>query len=206
MRWCTAVVVVLLVALSPTASATVGNDDYPYRDAPVDRGDAWGFLTRECTSFAAWRVQHDLGVLDFGNHYRGGRFGDARDWAANARRIGLVVDGTPTKNAIAVFAPGVEGAGGYGHVAMVLSVGDDGTATVEDYNYQNTWNDYRPYRYSQHTVTVRRVSFIHFAQADRSVPIRGNGAVENTTSTATSKYSAIFNARNRLGLYSPRSR
>jgi surface antigen len=205
MRWCTALAAALLVALSPPASATLGNDDYPYRDAAVDRTDPWGFLTRECTSFVAWRVQHDLGVRDFGNHYRGGRFGDARDWAANARRIGLWVDETPAKQTIAVFAPGVEGAGGYGHVAMVLSVGA-GTVTVEDYNYQDAWNDDRPYRYSQHTVAVRRLSFIHVAQADRSVPIRGNGAVENTTSTATSKYSAILNARKRLGLYSPRSR
>lgn len=38
------------------------------------------------------------------------------------------------------------------------------------------------------------------------LPIRGNGEVENTTSTSTSKHCAIFNARNRLGLYSPRSR
>ena len=31
--------------------------------------------------------------------------------------------------------------------------------------------------------------------ADRSAPMRGKGAVEKTTSTATSKYSAIFSAR-----------
>src|SRR6266508_3843391 len=43
--------------------------------------------------------------------------------------------------------------------------------------------------------------------ADRSVlPIRGKGVVEKTTSTGTSKYSAIRKARYRLGLYSPRSR
>src|SRR5690625_76811 len=35
---------------------------------------------------------------------------------------------------------------------------------------------------------------------------RGNGAVENTISMGTSKYSAIFSAKYRLGLYSPRSR
>src|SRR4051812_13422978 len=194
MRWCTALVVVLFLALTPTASATVGNDDYPYRDAAVDRDDPWGFLTRECTSFVAWRVRNDLGVRDFGNHYRGGRFSDARNWADNARRIGLTVDSTPTGGAVAVFPPGVAGAGRYGHVAMVLSVGAD-TVTVEDYNYLTAWNHKRPYRYGQHTVAVRRLSFIHFAQADRSVPMRGNGAVENTTSTATSKYSAILNAR-----------
>src|SRR6266498_2713302 len=45
------------------------------------------------------------------------------------------------------------------------------------------------------------------AYAERSVlPIRGKGVVEKTTSTGTSKYSAIRNARYRLGLYSPRSR
>lgn len=39
-----------------------------------------------------------------------------------------------------------------------------------------------------------------------SLPSRGNGSVENTTSTGTSKYAAIRSARNRLGAYSPRSR
>ena len=43
--------------------------------------------------------------------------------------------------------------------------------------------------------------------AERSpLPMRGNGAVEKITSTGTSKYSAIFSARYRLGLYSPLSR
>jgi surface antigen len=161
MRWCAAVALVVLGLLTPTAaSATMGVDDYPYRAVGVDQDDAWGFLTRECTSFVAWRVWHDLGVRDFGNHYGGGRFGDARNWAANARHIGLTVDAQPTRGSIAVFAPGVAGAGGYGHVAIVLTVGD-GTVTVEDYNFQDEWNDERPYRYSQHVVPSHHLVFIH---------------------------------------------
>ncbi|TCO52370.1 CHAP domain-containing protein [Actinocrispum wychmicini] len=162
MRWLAVVSVVLLgLVTGGTAAATFGTDDYPYRAAAVDRGDAWGFLTRECTSFVAWRVHVDLGVTDFTNHYRGGHFGDARNWAANARRIGLRVDSTPTKGAVAVFPPGVAGAGGYGHVAIVLS-STQNTVTVEDYNFEDDWNNYRPYRYGQHTEPARSLSFVHF--------------------------------------------
>ena len=37
-------------------------------------------------------------------------------------------------------------------------------------------------------------------------PIRGNGSIEKTASSGTSKYAAIRRARYRLGRYSPRSR
>jgi hypothetical protein len=34
------------------------NDDYAHSGGPVDAKDPWGFLTRECTSLAAWRLIH----------------------------------------------------------------------------------------------------------------------------------------------------
>lgn len=43
-------------------------------------------------------------------------------WAVNARKHGLPVGSTPRVGATIVFAPGVQGAGGLGHVAHVIAV------------------------------------------------------------------------------------
>jgi len=48
--------------------------------------------------------------------------GDARYWAANASANRWHVDGTPRIGSVAVFQPGVAGAGAYGHVAWVTEV------------------------------------------------------------------------------------
>jgi surface antigen len=138
-----------------------GTDDYPYAGSTVDVSDGWGFLTRECTSFVAWRIRHNLKISDFSNGWRGGWFGDAGNWAANARNLGLVVDNTPAVNTVAVIPPGVDGAGKAGHVAFVLGVGN-GTVTVEDYNYADPQDGMQYYVYSQHTIDTPGVSFIHF--------------------------------------------
>lgn len=163
-----AVVIVVLGLFTAGTAAALGSDDYPYGTAGIDQPDPWNFLTRECTSFVAWRLRNDLGVGDFTNGYRGGWFGNAENWAANARSIGLPVDGSPARGTVAVFPPGVDGAGGLGHVAVVLSVGN-GTVTVEDYNYEDSWNGFQPYRYSQHTVNTSGLSFIHFGGTSGNV-------------------------------------
>ena len=48
--------------------------------------------------------------------------------------------------------------------------------------------------WAEKTPGAKRRSFVEERQADRS-PIRGKGVVEKTTSTDTSKYSAIRSAR-----------
>jgi hypothetical protein len=61
-------------------------------------------------------------------------------------------------------------------------------------------------RYNQYQV-ANAARYSAFLRApEEASPIRGNGRSENTVSTGTSKYSAIRNARYRLGRYSPRSR
>jgi surface antigen len=150
-----------VLAASP-AQATTGVNDYPFASSTPDQADGWGFLTRECTSFAAWRIRHDLGISDFTNGWHGGWFGNASNWAANARSLGIPVNGTPTAGSIAQFPPGVDGAGGNGHVAFVLSVGN-GTVTVEDYNYADSYDGDTYYNYSQHTVNTSGLNFIHFS-------------------------------------------
>lgn len=138
-----------------------GTDDYPFAGSSIDVNDGWGFLTRECTSFVAWRIRHNLKISDFSNGWRGGWFGDAGNWAANARNLGLVVNNVPAVDTVAVLPGGVDGAGSAGHVAFVLGVGN-GTVTVEDYNYADSYDGVQYYRYSQHVIDTSGVSFIHF--------------------------------------------
>ncbi|WP_328431764.1 CHAP domain-containing protein [Streptomyces sp. NBC_00453] len=138
-----------------------GSNDYPYANSSIDVSDGAGFLTRECTSFVAWRIRHNLKIADFSNGWRGGWFGHAGTWVANARNLGLVVNSTPAVNSVAVLPAGVDGAGSMGHVGFVLGVGN-GTVDVEDYNYADSYDGYQYYSYSRHTIATAGLSFIHF--------------------------------------------
>jgi surface antigen len=63
------------------------------------------------------------------------RLGGASQWAWNASRYGLRTGTTPVAGATAVFQPGVEGAGGGGHVAHVESVLGGGWFIVSEMNF-----------------------------------------------------------------------
>jgi surface antigen len=183
------VVTVLLAGVLATggaAYATQGVNDYPYANSSPDQPDGWNFQTRECTSFVAWRIRHDLGISDFTNGWHGGWFGNAGTWAANARNLGIPVDSAPTVASVAVFPPGVDGAGKVGHVAFVMGVGN-GTVTVEDYNYEDTYDGFTDFNYSQHVVNTAGLSFIHFTGG-------GGGFV-----TGTVKASPTLNVRSGPG-------
>lgn len=60
--------------------------------------------------------------------------GNAGMWASNARSHSLPVGTAPRVGATAVFAPGVQGAGGLGHVAHVVAV-SGGRFEVSEMNY-----------------------------------------------------------------------
>jgi surface antigen len=66
------------------------------------------------------------------------RMGDARYWAANAPTRGYHVGTTPRVGATVVFQPGVQGAGGAGHVAHVEAVYAHGWFLVSEMNF--SWN------------------------------------------------------------------
>src|SRR6185503_6732012 len=69
------------------------SDDYPtwLRNAPKDSlVDPWGFYSRECTSFVAYRLNRD--GHDFRNVMRGQRFGNAAHWDDAAAALGWRVD------------------------------------------------------------------------------------------------------------------
>ena len=124
---------VLLVPAPVTA--TVAVDDYPsnLKSAAQDsRVDPWNFYNRECTSFVAWRLNHDVGIA-FHNWYQGHHWGDAAIWKRAALDSGVPVDGVAQRGAIAWWAQGSPGSSS-GHVAWVIGV-TSSSITIEEYNY-----------------------------------------------------------------------
>ena len=76
------------------------------------------FFWGQCTWWAAFRYHQLTG------HYPPW-LGNAGDWAYNAAPYGWIVSSTPHLHSIIVLAPGDQGAGPYGHVAIVESINHD---------------------------------------------------------------------------------
>jgi peptidoglycan DL-endopeptidase CwlO len=128
---------------------------YPslWNNAPKDAYvDYWGMFTRECVSYAAFKVHQDYlaGKDDHDMPYWGG-IGDANQWDDNAIRAGIPVDTHPTPGSIAI-----SNAGTWGHAMYVEAVYSDGTIYVSQYNadFQGTYSE-------AHKSTAGLV-FIHF--------------------------------------------
>jgi surface antigen len=142
--------VLLLVAPALHLSAAQpasARDDYPWRLSQAATSDAYGFTTRQCVSFVAWRLAQHGSPID----NRQG-WGSARDWDEAAGRLGYVVGRRPVVGAVAQWNAyergplytggarlrGIMQAGAYGHVAWVQHVHSDGSATVAHYNGTGT--------------------------------------------------------------------
>lgn len=92
---------------------------------PKDAGvDSYGMYTRECVSYAAFRVDQAYGWPKYWT--RGGN--DAKNWLSKARAYGIPTGTEPKVGSVAVLT-----AGSYGHVAWVESV-DGNKITISDYN------------------------------------------------------------------------
>ena len=87
---------------------------------------SWAF--GQCTWWAQW-MRRDENLTHMGN---------AMYWAASAARRGYRVGTVPVAGATVVFQPGVQGAGGAGHVAHVVAVYPGGWFLVSEMNYY--WN------------------------------------------------------------------
>lgn len=61
--------------------------------------------------------------------------GNAYQWAYGAQVSGWVVSATPRVPSIIVLQPYVQGAGGYGHVAIVERINPDGSVYTSNYNW-----------------------------------------------------------------------
>lgn len=88
-------------------------------------GDPWSAYFGYCTWYAWYRHQ-DEPLL---------RMGNAAAWAWNAAKFGLRTGSMPVVGATVVFQPGVEGAGGGGHVAHVEVVLGGGWFIVSEMNF-----------------------------------------------------------------------
>ena len=107
-----------------------GSSGYPY--SAIDVPDAWGFLTRECTSYAAWAWNARFGKR--WHNTQPGR-GSAKYWPEIARTLGYSVSSTPRVGAIISWSGPLFSRDAWGHVAIVEVVNDNGTIDLSEYNW-----------------------------------------------------------------------
>ncbi|MGE5333268.1 MAG: CHAP domain-containing protein [Nitrososphaerota archaeon] len=88
-------------------------------------GDPYSGYFGVCTWYAWYRHRSEP-LMQLGN---------AASWAWNAPKYGLSVGSKPVVGATVVFQPGVEGAGGAGHVAHVESVLGNGWFIISEMNF-----------------------------------------------------------------------
>ena len=111
-------------------------DDYPwFSELSNNQGGGLSPLNyyyRECVDFVAWRLNRDAGSTeapfkwDWHNLTPSG--GNAYQWKYNWEQNGWKTSTTPVQGSVAWF--------GY-HVSYVTSVNDDGTVTLEEYNFSS---------------------------------------------------------------------
>jgi surface antigen len=98
----------------------------------------------QCT----WYVKASLGWV-------GNFWGNAKDWANSAKKVGYQVTGQPQVGSVAVFSANLHGADAtYGHVAIVEQVNADGTILISEGNTGRGL-------YNTRTVPTASVQFIH---------------------------------------------
>lgn len=92
-------------------------------------GDPYSGSFGVCTWYAWYRHQSESALM---------KLGMADSWARNAPSHGLSVGSSPRVGATAVFQPGVQGAGGSGHVGHVEAILSGGWFIISEMNF--TWN------------------------------------------------------------------
>jgi surface antigen len=118
-----------------TPALQAEGDDYPWWNQATDnQGGGLSplrYYYRECVDFVAWRLNRDAGVTsgpfkwDWSNLASGSAHRWADQWVARGRQT----SNTPIVGAVAWFTGN--------HVAYVQAVHDDGTVTLEEYNWGN---------------------------------------------------------------------
>ena len=144
-------------------------DDYPahYKNGSQEI-DKWRMYSRQCTSFAAFRLSNVNGFEI------PAAYGNANEWGYRAKREGYRVDQRPAIGSIAW-----DTSGQYGHVAWVSNVFGD-MIEIEEYNYGIRE------RYNRRTVKANSMTgFIHFKDV-------GNTSSENYQLSLVSSGTHIF--------------
>ena len=123
-----------LIAQAATATAFVRQDGYDQSGStnggPVVTGSGglYRFAYGQCTFWANERYHALTG-------YWVPWLGNAYQWAYGASASGWVVSSSPHVPSIIVLQPGVQEAGGYGHVAVVERINSDGSVYTSNYNW-----------------------------------------------------------------------
>ncbi len=150
-------------------------DDYPaYYKNGSQEIDKWRMYSRQCTSFAAFRLSNVNGFEI------PAAYGNANEWGYRARREGYRVDNRPAIGSIAWST-----AGTYGHVAWVSNViGDE--IEIEEYNYGIRES------YNKRTVKANTMTgFIHFKDL-------AGGSVGNSQSSASTGGTHYFKTKSAI--------
>ena len=147
-------------------------DDYPaYYKNGSQEIDKWRMYSRQCTSFAAFRLSNVNGFEI------PAAYGNANEWGYRARREGYRVDNRPAIGSIAWSTAGI-----YGHVAWVSNViGDE--IEIEEYNY-GIRESYNKRVVKANTMT----GFIHFKDL-------AGGNVGNSQSSTLTEGTHYFKAK-----------
>lgn len=114
----------------PTAPTTGSPNNLGSPDSP---GSTLGrFFYGQCTYWADYRYHQLTG------HWVAW-LGNADEWVYGAQSDGWAVSSTPHAPSIMVLMPGTQGAGPYGHVAIVEGVNADGSVTTSNFNWLGAW-------------------------------------------------------------------
>lgn len=104
----------------------VNNPSLP--SAPPGIGGYDGFTFGQCTYWADYYYHQLTGFwVPWG--------GDAWLWASGASQYGWNVSSSPHIYSIIVLQPGVQGASGYGHVAVVTAINGNGSVVTSNMNW-----------------------------------------------------------------------
>ena len=122
-----------LIAQQATATAIIHQDGFdPGLGVGVTTQAGGGGLNRfafgQCTYWANMRYHALTG-------YWVPWLGNAYQWAYGASVSGWIVSSKPHVPSIIVLQPGVEGAGYFGHVAIVERINSDGSVYTSNYNW-----------------------------------------------------------------------
>ena len=162
-------------------------DDYPAYYKNGSQGiDKWRLYSRQCTSFAAFRLSS---VNDF---ELPGAYGNAKEWGYRARREGYRVDNIPAVGSIAWST-----AGGYGHVAWVSNVMGD-QIEIEEYNYGYTG------AYNKRIVKANTMTgFIHFKDLSTSSKNLSTSSIDVPSSSKVESNSSLSASSNQTVTIQP---
>ena len=165
---------------SVQADSVARGDDYPlhYKNGSVEI-DQWRLYSRQCTSFAAFRLSSVNG-FEIPPAY-----GNANEWGHRARREGYRVDTKPEVGSIAWSTEGY-----YGHVAWVSNVSGD-TIEIEEYNYGVRE------RYNRRIVKASTMTgFIHFRDLSSSRGVNDGARGLEFSSSGTMVFTRKIPIRN----------